>query len=370
LPRLLGFEKQRACPVLCATGTQYYFSTEDCLLDCNRLVDLFDDVDGPRPGTTIQGEAEYEGDGIPCFPVADVNVIGIPSFGDIDVRHDDVIDFAELSLYGFLLCIPDVAVNDLFYSLDHDQDSLVTPMEWSSTGLAISAESQTSSTTTSSQTTTPMPTADGYVQELLAGHLPSFEGLDTNSDEHVEPYEFAGAFMNILIGQHPLMSPLVRAGVYDSLAHGLFQTLDTDGDHYISKEEWDAAESVLRGTSPPAVSELIPQGNPSSSSGPSSPTTSIVPGPPGLPTIEAGDEMGAAVQDNTIGDMDGNDPAVSEPIPQGDPSSSSGPSSPTTTSIEPGPPGLPTIEAGDEMGPAVQDNTLGDMDGNGPSAVG
>lgn len=261
LPPLFGFEKRRACPVLCATGTQHYFTEEDCLVDCNRLVRIFDGTGGPRPGKTIQGEAEYEADQVPCFPVANVNVIGIPSFGDIDVRQDDVIDFEELALYGFLLCIPDVAVNDLFISVDRDQDEIITPLEWSSVGLDISAETQTTSTTT---TTTLAPTAasEGYFRELVAGPLPLFDDLDMDKNKQIEPYEFAGGFMNILIRQHPMMSPLVRAGVYDKLAHDLFQIVDADGDHYICREEWNAASSVLGmklgDNLPPVASALNP----------------------------------------------------------------------------------------------------------------
>lgn len=283
LPRLLSVEKQRACPVLCTPGNKYYWSTEDCLYDCKRLANLFDGMDAPRPGTAIQGEAEYEADGVHCFPVADVNEIGIPPFGDIDVRHDDVIDFEELALYGFLLCVPDAAVNDLFYSLDRDQDMLVTPEEWSSTGLVVSAEAQTPTTT---QTTTPVPTADGYVRELSAAPLPAFDSLDVNGDLHVEPYEFAGAFMKTIVGQHPLMSPLTRAAVFDNLAHVMFQNFDTDGDHFISKEEWDAATGVLQASSPPTASEPpAPQGSTTSS--------------------PSGHEMGAAAGDNELGDVDG-----------------------------------------------------------------
>ncbi|CAK0813455.1 unnamed protein product [Prorocentrum cordatum] len=245
-----------------------------------------------------RGEAEYESDAVPCFPVADVNVIGIPSFEDIDVRHDDVIDFGEMALYGFLLCIPDAAVNDLFYSLDQDQDSLVTHLEWSSTGLAVSAESQTSATTTLSQTTTPEPTANGYIKELIDGPLPSFNALDMNKDSSVEPYEFAGGFMNVLIGQHPFMSPLIRALVYDSLSDDLFETVDTNGDGYVSKEEWDAAVKVL--------------GMPSSQLGPSSstPPTSREPAPPELPTgtVEPENEMDHAARRSNPYDTSENAP--------------------------------------------------------------
>lgn len=301
LPRLFDFEKRKACSVLCATGTQYYFSTEDCLVDCSRLVRSFDGTRGPRSGKTIQGKAEYEGDANPCYPVADVNEIGMPSFGNIDVRQDDVIDFEELALYGFLLCFPDEAVDDLFTSLDRDQDLLVTPAEWSSVALDMSAESQTSSTTTLSKTTTTLPTADGYVKELVAGPLPSFDGLDMDHDKQIEPYEFAGAFMNILAGKYPMMSPLVRAGVYDRLAHDLFQTADTDGDHYVSKEEWNAVVGVLtkkqEAAPPSTVTTPIPP-------------ASREPGPPELPTTGAVDEMGTAALDNKPGDMGGSDPST------------------------------------------------------------
>lgn len=248
LPVLGPFEKRRACRELCTKASGGDRRTmRVCLKDCNKQVNYFEWSEQKQQGKQIDGEAVYEWDEGPCFPVADVNVVGLPSFEEFDVRQDDVLDFEEMALYAFLLCIPKEAVSDLFHSLDHDQDDLVCESEWEAMDISAQTEVEGETSTT---TTTKELTEEEYLDKLSSTwnkpiSPPSFNSMDMDGDNKLQPHEFAGGFMNIVMNENPSMGPMVRSGMYEDLTETFFPLVDTDGDHFVSQEEWDHCSTML-----------------------------------------------------------------------------------------------------------------------------
>jgi hypothetical protein len=228
--------------ILCDKNAGTDSQSSVCLSDCARKTETFEhdeQVRLPEPGRPVEGTRYYEDE---CTsetgPVADINEIGLPSFDEFDVRHDEALDYEEVALMAALLCVPEEMAAAMFYSLDEDGNMLISQHEWNA--MMVEVETETPETTTST-TTTQCPKAASAKLADLRLH-PSFGSMDADRDGKLEEHEFTNTLMRLLMYEHPGMM-YDRAARKHALqeASDLFVILDKDADHFLSEAEYREA---------------------------------------------------------------------------------------------------------------------------------
>lgn len=247
-PAVSSRSSHPGCAELCqhATGV----GADDCMTDCRVATDTSDDDDGGirtfvedetynAPGSNRKMAGAYEavyGEKAPeCSPTWTKEED--PSFEDVDLNGDGVLEADEVLSIGEAMCIPDKVTMQMFWQADKNRNKVLTRDEYNRLGEDTLLEKHMDA---------PLDENHGNPHEFQEFKVPDFEVFDKNSDGVISADELEEVLTMELLRRYPEATKeeiMEKIDAHEKDLDDILNKLDTNGDGVINKSEWAAVPS-------------------------------------------------------------------------------------------------------------------------------